>query len=218
MTPAQRKRLYFPAWHAAKGACWVWAGGRLGRVSEPASVWVALVEGVARQIAGPEYRGITAEDLRHGCNALALRRAKAHRARLPEESVPVDLRPRGYSVEAFTDRHDLSLGLFLALCELLRDDASLGAALNWTHPENIEREYMLRVMERRMDAGYVAAVCRSMYHTEDAAALEPEALAELYRTLGQRPKAWVGANAERGARNAECGTRSAEYAGADCPF
>lgn len=216
MTDAQLKRLYFPAWNAAKAACWRWEKGRLTRVGNP-TPWTERVEAVARQLAGPEHRGLTADDLRHAGNALAIRRARAHRARLPEDAVPLDLRPVATSSEAFNDRHDLALGLFVALCDLLVDETCLGhgnapgGLIAWDHPENLERHYMLRVIERRCAPGYVARMCREMFGTSDPASLEPDVLADFYRTLGQRKNAWLPAG-----RRAPVQPTQPE--GVECPF
>lgn len=218
MTEAQRKRLYFPAWQAAKAVCWRWENGRFSRRVEPASQWMEMIEDVARQIAGPEHRGLVADDLRHGCNALAVRRERAYRANLPEEQVPLDLRPAGTTSSALSDRHDVRLGLFLALCDLLVDDTCLslphrpGGVMAWEHPEQIEREYLLRVIDRRCNAGFVARLCKDLNGTPDPAALRLDRLEDLYRTLGQRRNAWQSNNAPRPQ------ARAVEPEEAECPF
>lgn len=212
MTTPQLKRLYFPAWNAAFRANWSWSRGVLTRTAGD-TLWNVPAEETAQRIAAPEYRGITPDDLRHAVNALAIRRARAHRAGQPEDAIPLDLRHT--SSEDLDDRCDLSLGLFLAYCDLLADDTYLGVAERqggataWTHPETIEREYMLRVIGRRCVEGYASKLSREIYGQPEPERLNARDLAGLYRTLGQRRHAW---------RSADDSLPTPQSSPALCPF
>lgn len=197
MTENQRKRLYFPAWQRAFAANWTWRGGRLERISGR-EAWAVTVQELAGQHVAAEFRAPTPEDLRHAANALALERAARHRG---------ETRPPGPgSASDFTDRYDLSLGLFVVLCGLLEDPDTLGSfrppagMLAWNDPGLIERHYILGSMERNCRDSYVVKLVqdisrREVTHAED---LDLPRLKAVWRTLGQRSNAWQGAATVKG--------------------
>src|SRR5579859_7866047 len=84
MTERQQKRFYFPAWRAcAESLDWIMCRQRLqchlptlrvevmsveSKWPEPARSAMLQVLEQSEAIAGRDHRGVTAEDLRHGCN------------------------------------------------------------------------------------------------------------------------------------------------------
>ena len=109
MTPAQKFRLYFPAWHAVvKANGWhmeqrrlVIDGDRLGEEGRQ-------VVAAARQRAACEFRGPVRDDLRHGAHVVALGGDKS-------------------SADLTNDELDRVLTLFA----LLADPQDLAARLRW---------------------------------------------------------------------------------------
>lgn len=151
-------------------------------------------------------RRITADDLRHACNALALQRAREYRSRLPEGHGLLDLRPEGVSSAALDA---LALDLVLCWFRLLRDETDLDASMGWTHPENLERRRMEHHIETRCQPGYAARLCADLFGTSDWYSLEWEAFRDLYALLRQRPNAW---------RRAAPAPRPEPVGAVECPF
>lgn len=195
MTDAQRKSLYFPAWHRGFSANWRAERGRVVRLAGDTQ-WNVEVERVAGMLAEAEVRAVGPEDLRHATNAIAVRRARAYRAGLGDDAVPLDLGRKAVGCGAMDDKYDLSLGLFIAYCDLLEWPECLGrpdrpgGAVAWTTPDGIEREYILGAIERRVVPGYAARVSKDLYGEPDPALLELDRLKDLWRLLGQRKAAW----------------------------
>lgn len=192
MTSPQLKRIYFPAWGRAFAANWQTVRGRIERTA-PDTEWNTGVESVAEALARQAHSGLTADLLRHACNALAIRRARQHRAG-DGRGVQFDW---GHTSSAdLQDRYDLSLGLFLALCDLLVDADFIGkpdrpgGRLAWDQPDLIERAWLLDVIRDRCEPGYVATLCASIYQRGHLELLGTPQLKDLYRTLGQRRNAW----------------------------
>lgn len=186
MTEAQRKRLYFPAWHRAFSACWRVEKGVIRPACEETDP-MRRTWAVAERLASAAIRSLTADDLRHACNALALQREREYRAHLPEGSGPLDLRPEAVSSEALD-----ALGLDLVLCwfRLLVDETNLDALIRWAHPENLERLRMEKHLELHAVPGYVAHLCADKFGTSDFYSLAWSDFRDLYITLKNRPAAW----------------------------
>lgn len=192
MTDNQRKRLYFPAWHRAFAANWTWGKGVLARVAAD-STWNLDVEQMAELHVAIECRAVKPDDLRYAANRMALNKAAAHRGD------KLFLGPA--SCAEFTDRYDLSLGLFVVLCGLLENPDTLGAfrppsgQLAWDDPGLIERHYILGSMERNCRESFVVKLVQDISrgevsHPED---LDLPRLKSVWSLLGQRRNAWSNA-------------------------
>lgn len=184
MTDPQRKRLYFPAWRRAFAAAWVEDRG-IVRSQSPSSYPRDRTTEVGAALAQRRVRRMTAEDLRHACNAIAMQRERSHRASGAEVALVLD----DASVSS-ARLSPLALELWLCWVQLIEDDTRLDALIKWENPEDIERERIVRGILAGGAAGYAARLSADIYGTSDWQGLPWERLLSLHATLRQRRKAW----------------------------
>jgi len=189
MTSPQRRRFYFPAWRVAFTAHWEAAHGLASpRPGARASEYSAETWSVAARIAARHVRAVTEDDLRHGCNAIALAAAKRHAGR-PSD---LDLRPASVSSAALSP---LALDLVIAWFHLLRDPDDLTATVTWLNPGEAERRRYLRRLSPAPLAGYAARIASDIYHTSDLESLPVHSLRSLHQLvmsrMGSRPRQTV---------------------------
>jgi hypothetical protein len=165
MTPAQHKRFYLPAWSRAFAANWRRDRGTVARLDGRESFeLLTAVETAAVARAVRRFGRVVADDLRHACHEVALRRDKS-------------------SLDLTTGEANRVVALF----DLLADPLDLKARVRWECPERAEED-ALRVAVRRFPAAYVAEVCRGRFGTRFWEQLRLPELRMLHVTLRERFK------------------------------
>jgi len=183
--------MYFPTWRRCFTLAWqVLPSGKIMPAPDAAESDARdLVEAHARTFAEREARGVTETDLRHAATALAIQRARSHRAGRVQ-ALPA-------TAEAASSRHldSLGLDLFRALCALIENPLWLGTdeapgLIWWESPALAERHRQLVVLDTRSAPGYAAGLCANIYGTRDYHTLDGEQLGRLYRLMLDRPHGW----------------------------
>jgi hypothetical protein len=177
MTEAQQRKFYFPAWNRAAGRHdWVMRGGRL--VGKRLDVFgLAQVNGLYQRVwaAAAEralqgHRGVTAEDLRHGCHVVALGQDKGS----------------GDLTSGECDR-------VVCLFRLMADPDDLDAQIAWEHPEEGEKKRLKWVIGQAAPEAYISAISKDRFGTifweTDLSAGQ---LRQLLMTLKGRQRKWSG--------------------------
>lgn len=173
MTPAQRARFYFPAWAAAAQAHgWqsastlaaaqrqeCWASSELNKVYQ--AVWAN-----AQVRAFNQARGLTPDDFRHACHAVALGRHKSANALTNDECERV-----------------------VALFNLLANPDDLRAIMGWSSPNEARRKRMLWWIRHNCVESYVVAICREKFGVDEFRSLSFPQLSQLHMTLRNRRNA-----------------------------
>jgi hypothetical protein len=173
MTDSQKKFFYFPAWNACVQANgWRMAKGRLVVKAEARMQNAELnhVFTFAEQRAMMARRGLTKDDLRHGCHLLALGRDKSS-----------------------NDLTNADLDHVVTLFRLLTNPLDLNARLAWDayargeDPGAVKRvEYFIR----RCPEAYVRAIAADKFGTRNWENLTVKQKGLLSMTLAnRRPKA-----------------------------
>lgn len=168
--------MYFRRWSAvAKHNHWRMVKGRL----DPEAVLSGSeahehVAAAAHIRARREHRGVTADDLRHGCHVVALRgRDKSH----------TQFANRDFDALLVLWGDDQTItGLLLA-------PADLAATMHLQNPELKTRERYLHWLRTECLAGYVASESARIHGTQDWETLPDAQLAGLHNHLRNRPAA-----------------------------
>ena len=182
MTPAQRQRLYGPAWSSlARARGWTMSRGRLqadlvwqleqarGHWPEPAGPLLAQVLHAAADLARQAHRAVHADDLRHACN------------------VAVSGQPSGNRLS------QAQLSRVIQLMRLLADPEDLGAVRDWIEPDGAERRHLVARILELAPATTVQAIARNMRLPEPWDTAAPlGALRSLHRLLQERSRARLG--------------------------
>lgn len=145
MTPAQSRRLYFPAWHEAFKANWRKDRGSVIRLERSANPTLASqLEGIGGQWAHAAVRALQERDLRYAVHVVALGSAK--------------------------DSQDLTndqLDRVLARFRLLADPDNLAAVVAVDHPEKAARERLeWAVTNLGLPEAYIRQVSRQFGSAE----------------------------------------------------
>jgi class 3 adenylate cyclase len=165
MTQAQHKRFYLPAWNRAFAANWRRDRGTVARLDGRESTeLLTAVETAAVARAVRRFGRVVADDLRHACHEVALRRDKS-------------------SLDLTTGEANRVVALF----DLLADPLDLKARVRWECPERAEEE-SLRAALRRFPVAYVVQVCRDKFGTRYWEQLRLPELRMLHVTLRERFK------------------------------
>lgn len=196
MTEAQRRRLYFPAWRRAFTAAWETSGGvvRPRPAAEAQSDVRLMTWKTAEMLAARRVRAITEEDLRHACNALAMRKSDEYRH---NSLMPLALDDSSVSSSRLVN---LSLDLVICWFDLIVDETRLGSMMRWLNPDQIEKDRIVRTIKAGGAGGYAARLALDMYGSSDWQDLKLPLIQNLYVTLRNRRNAWgprtlSGANA-----------------------
>ena len=181
MNRAQQSRMYGPTWtNCAKARGWVMRDGRLQadlawqldqatQWPEPAGTLLAQVIHGAQTLAQQDHRGVTADDLRHGCNLL------------------VSGQPKG---------NKLSQKELTRVCQLFRllsDPENTGAIDDWLRPGEAERRYLVSQIRSLAPDATILVIARNMHLPapwDTASAVG--ALRSLYRLLSERARHRLG--------------------------
>lgn len=189
MTEAQQKRFYFPAWNkCAWSKGWVMEKGRLlanmvdhrarfGAWPEPARTAGLQVLDYAEQLARQEHRGVTAADLRHGCNLVASAGRKS-------SSEDLDNRETNRVVSLF---------------RLLQEPEDLDAIMLWLNPDESDRKGLASFIRKQAPEATLVAISKRAFGTIFWEDLQHGQLKWLLRQVKGRQRAWgkpVGAAAE----------------------
>ena len=181
MTPAQRKKLYFPLWRRAFEANWTVADGvARPRPERGYSDELDAIEDMVARLAHQAGRHgqPTEEDYRHAANYVAT----AH-LRLKLGGTAATIRPKLSSTQ-FTTQETTH---FAKLAKLLAGTATLADIMAWNNPALAEADRDREVI-RRFNPAYVAALARSARFGGclNWEKLEPEQLHQLRLTLQNR--------------------------------
>ncbi len=162
MTELQRKRFYFPAWHAAFAATWEVDRGTVVRRAGRSGAVLAQIEELALALA---RRGrVAADHLRHACHVAALGRDKSA-----------------------NDLTNAELDRVVALFGTLRDPNDLSAVIAWEHPEqDARRRLEWAVGHCGFPEAYVRHVAGAKFGSADWRALKDPELRQLLITLKGR--------------------------------
>ena len=167
MTPAQRTRFYFPAWHRAMRANWRTEKGRLIELDDaPVSELKQSVCDCAVTLALQQHRAPVADDLRHACHVVAIGRAKSS-----------------------SDLANAEVERVVLLFRLLADPDDLDARINYDRPACAQRRRMEWALAHRYIPGYVTSISRELFGTSNWHTLKDDALHQLVMTLQNRPNA-----------------------------
>lgn len=162
MTPAQRTRLYLPAWRRAFDANWRKGAGGVEIIPElPVNPWRDQVAEAAAQAAAKENRPPTPEDLRHAAVFVATNK---------------------WSSKALNNRETNRL---VSLCKLLVDPLDLSATVAFQNPANADREALISRIKLH-PAAYVAAIARGKFKVDDWTVLNDYQIRHLSWTLNHR--------------------------------
>lgn len=181
------KRWYGPAWNAAaKAQGWNMAAQRLA-ASRPTAggqhelnAILLKVWGVAECLADQQDRGVRPEDLRHGCNAVAVQRVREWRSGKP---APLAVGKRETSAKEMTN---LELELSVVLFNWMADADDLRSAALWTDPSDLERRRLVKGIEKHQE-GYVRRICADKFGTHEWRNLRNDQLRQLITTVRNRP-------------------------------
>ena len=191
LTTAQMRRLYFPAWNRCFQATWIMSRGRLElQPTSPESDARDMVELVAARFAERRVEAVRPDDLRYAANALALQKARSHRA---GSGQPLPLTPESASSKQLDG---LALDLFRALCNLIVEPDLLGTdeqpgMLWWQSPEVPDRIRMIRIIEVNTTPGYAGKLSLDIYGVRDFHTLGAREITALYHTIRGRRNAWA---------------------------
>lgn len=177
MTEAQQRRFYFPVWNTCAVANgWFMVKGRLRADvqsqksevqgwSEPARELCLKVLTSAEQLALQQHRGVTADDLRRGCNLVAAGKVSSG------------------------DLDNKQTNRVVALFKLLTDPDDLDAVMNWLHPEKAEHGSFVAFLKKRAHEGLIITIAQNAFDTKDWESLPIEKLRWLAKELkGREPK------------------------------
>lgn len=183
MTPAQAKRLYFPAWNrAARAMAWQQRKGRivapldqqaraLGYGPEhPLATLLPRIIAIAHRIARQESRAPLANDLRHACHAVAI----------------------GRDISS-TKLTNAQIDRVVALFDLIAAPDDVNTMLRWQQPEVEERQRLVLAIKRMAEDSYIldiaADLCRGAFTAPFWEDMEMQALRRLSRKIAQRRNA-----------------------------
>lgn len=160
LTPAQTV-LHWRQWgDVVQANDWRMAKGRLLPEAESGrSLFHKLVWRDAARLAQQHRRGLTADDLRHGCYLTATTKVPGW----PRSALPC---------ASLADLGNRTFSRVLVLFALLVDDDDLGALIKWEHPENSERESLLKSIERRAPDAVTRAIAAERFGTRQWENLE----------------------------------------------
>lgn len=160
LTPAQTT-LHWRQWGAVVRANdWRMVKGRLVTEAErQRSIFHKLVWREAARAAQQESRAIAADDLRHGSYAAATTQVPGW----PKSAMPV---------RSMADLGNRTFSRVLVLWALLIDDEDLGALIKWEHPENSEREGLVKTITRRAPDAVTRAIAAERFGTRQWENLE----------------------------------------------
>jgi hypothetical protein len=142
MTQNQEK-LYWRLWgRVCHANDWRWVKGRILQTAErKLSEHHAAVWKCAEALARANQRGVTADDLRHGCHMYAIGRDRPH----------LELKPAVECSRVFT------------LFKLLIEPEDLDAVMDWQNPERDERRRLVVGIQRMAPFAYIDAICRDKF-------------------------------------------------------
>lgn len=153
MTEKQQKKFYFPAWRrCAEVNDWVMAGSRLQADlvaqrrqfegwPEPARSAALKLLDYAEALAQQEHRGVTATDLRHGCNLVVTQGREHHSEPLTNQE---------------TNR-------VVVLFQLLQDPDNLDAVMEWENPDLADKRSLVSYIRKCAPEGTLVAIWRNAY-------------------------------------------------------
>lgn len=155
LTESQTK-LHWKAWAACAHAnSWQMEKGRLSaeaQITRGETILHKLVWRDAERLARQESRGVTADDLRHACYITATTKVPGW----PASQLPVT---------SMKDLGNRSFSRLLVLWQLLIDADDLTAQIKWEHPENSERESLIKSIGRRAPDGVIRAIAGNAWGT-----------------------------------------------------
>lgn len=140
--------------------------------SAPSPHHVAVFAAASHR-AVQEARGVTAEDLRHGCHIVAIGRDKSH----------VDLTNKEFDalLNYWGDERTIR--------GLLLDPLNLAAEINRANPALKVRDRHLHFLQHDCIGGYVVSECERIFGTKNWEALSDADLERLHDHLRDRPNA-----------------------------
>lgn len=178
MLSSSQTTLHWKRWAACAHAnSWSMAKGRLvpeAQATRGATLLHKLVWRDAERLARQESRGVAADDLRHACYITATTKVPGW----PASWLPVS---------SLKDLSNRSFSRLLVLWDLLIDADNLDAQIKWEHPENSEREGLIKSIERRAPDAVIRAIAGNAWGTR-AWELETDLgkLRWLLRTLAEK--------------------------------
>jgi len=153
VSPAERKRFYFPAWHSCANALgWKMASGRLVAdleaqlqefCPEPAGSVRRQVIRAAQGFARREHRAVTADDLRRACNGVVSGQRATSSGELSHQETTRAVR----------------------LFSLLRDPEDIQSVLAWSTPAEADREALIAYLTRLASNERLQAIARNAWGT-----------------------------------------------------
>lgn len=196
MTENQRKRFYFPAWHALTRALgWRMVRGRLcadlvqqlnlalalsARPEHPVRQLLPRIFQRAAKLAGDAHRAVTADDLRHACNiTAALRCQEWRRAR----GLKANYNAHKTSSDALEHEEvDFAVMLF----RLLGDWDSLAEIMDWDHPDGYFLNRIKTRLKQSAPESKLRAISNNAFNTSDWESLDMPKLQWLHREVNGR--------------------------------
>lgn len=172
MTPAQRKRFYFPAWHdCAVANDWLMEDGcmlcdrhaneQLGEMHQ--KVWAT-----ADRIAHAQCRAVTPTDLRYACNAIVTGKTSSESLKL-----------------------NWQVNQVVALFDHLRSPDDMEPLIRYLHPQLALKQGIIACMERMLTDAVWQRICLDAFKTRDWRSQDEQKLIWLLKQQkpGQKTKA-----------------------------
>lgn len=178
MLTVAQTTLHWKRWAACAHAnSWQMVKGRLcaeAQATREATILHKLVWRDAERLARQQSRGVAADDLRHACYITATFKVPGW----PASQLPVT---------SLKDLGNRTFSRLLVLWSLLIDEDDLSAQIQWEHPENGEREGLIKSISRRAPDGVIRAIAGNAWGTR-AWELETDLgkLRWLLRTLAEK--------------------------------